>query len=212
MIVSPAGGTDDLMGRALRQLCTVLLCALAFGTPRGALAKRRWRLMHSPKADDVVVMPGNLSLGAGTSLDVTRAHWGPSVTAELFTGTWRRLAWTGAEMRLLLYSPCPRCGAAGDHFVGSRFGVVLAADRKRRHILTMGAAAGWGTVAVNWGGRDRYAHGLMVSPNIRYTAFGFVGLEAAALLPAYRPGGRYPAAITFSVVGSLLVLAALTKA
>lgn len=152
-------------------------------------------------------------MSASTSLQ--RGPWdvlGPAVTAELFSGTWRRLSWTGAEMRLLFYRPCEYCEVEVDHFVGPRLGVALAADRKRRHLLTLGGGAGWGIVAADWGGRDRTPHGMVVSPNLRYTAFGLIGVEVAALAPAYRTGGRYPTAVMFNVVGGLLVLAALSKA
>lgn len=196
----------------LRRLCTVLLAAALFALPSSAHAKRRWRLFHSPNADDVAVVPGNLSAGAGASGDVTGAHWGPTVTAELFGATWRRLSWTGVEMRLLFYRECDDCEVEADHFIGPRVGVVLASDPKRRHVLTLGAGAGWGIVAPDWGGRDRTAHGMVVSPNLRYTAFGLIGVEVAALAPAYRTGGRYPAAVTFNIVGGLLALAALSNA
>lgn len=189
-----------------------MLAVAAFIVPRSAAAKGRWRLLHSSSPDDVAVTPGNLSAGAGASADVLQAHWGPSVTAEVFSGTWRRLSWTGAEMRLLFYRPSRTSEAEVDHFVGPRLGLVLASDRRRRHILTLGGGAGWGIIAADWGGRDRTRHGMVFSPNLRYTAFGLFGLEAAALLPAYPTGGRYPAALSFNLVGSLLALAALSKA
>jgi|GEM_PF-2141772 len=171
-------------------------------------AKPRWRLLHGGGPDDVVVTPGNLTAGAAVSFDTSGAHWGPAFGAELFSGSWRRLSWTAAELRIALYRPCRRCGANAEGFAGARLGLVLASDRRRKHMLTASAGAGWGVLGSSWGGRDPSAHGMVLSPRVRYTAMGLVGVEVQALVPAYDPGGPYPATVMFNLVGVPLLLLA----
>jgi hypothetical protein len=50
-----------------------------------------------------------------------------------------------------------------------------------------------------------------LAPALRYTFAGFLGVELGALLPAYDPGGPYPAVATLNLVGFPALLVGMAK-
>lgn len=191
------------------QGCLALSVGLAPTVAHAQRPRTRVRLMNASNPDDVSLMPGNLAAGLALAGDVANpgVSLGPSATGELVSGLWRRFAWTTAVLRIALYRPCGDCGWTGDAFAGTRVGVLLASDRKRRHRLTLSSGLGWGTVGRNGGGRDPTGHGFVAVPSLRYTYSGILGVEFAAMLPGYDTGGSYPAVATISLVGFPLLLA-----
>ncbi|TNE52442.1 MAG: hypothetical protein EP343_00245 [Deltaproteobacteria bacterium] len=183
--------------------------------------RTRVRMFHSRKECDVAILPVNVSAGTGVALD-SKDTWGLfSASAEVFILHWRYLSWTAAELRIAIYTACSDtnpepplgCFVSLDFFVGSRPGVTLHLDAKRKHQISFGLGVGWGSIGSGWGLRDGNGSGLVISPSVRYLFLNFLGLEVVALLPLYAAGAeRFPALITFNLVGAPLALLALTRA
>ncbi|MEM6995976.1 MAG: hypothetical protein AAF721_36045 [Myxococcota bacterium] len=166
-------------------------------------------------AKEFTFFPATASAGAAVAPHGSRVAAGPSLGLEVFPAAWHRLAFTAAELRLQLYSRCRtgpsgrQCGITGDFFVGSRVGVVVAADEHRRHLLTLGCGVGWGSVGQGRGGRAPSRTGVVLAPGLRYTFGHIVGLELQALVPAYDQRGPYAPALTINLIGLPLLLLAL---
>jgi hypothetical protein len=183
--------------------------------------RTRVRLFHSRKECDVAILPVNLSAGTGIALD-SKDTWGLfSVSAEVFVLQWQYLSWTAAEFRFAIYTACSDtnpepplgCFVSFDFFLGTRPGVTLHLDAKRKHQISFGLGLGWGSIGSGWGLRDGNGTGLVLSPSVRYLFLNVLGLEVVTLLPLYAAGAeRLPTLITFNLVGAPLSLLALTRA
>lgn len=209
------------MQRRILALASVLLVTLVLADSASAKPEQchtRLRLAGGVRPCDITLWPMNLSAGYGALVESGDSKGAFFVGLQVVTLTWRHLFVNVGEIHLILSTICHdgptngdnRCGIVGDFFVGSRPGVVWRLGHRGRHHLVLNTGLGWGTVGSDWNGRPGTASGLVISPAVRYAYLGVFGAEVQAFLPAYSGlGERYPAAITFNLVGFPMAVLAL---